>query len=502
MPLEKDVFKDLDWRKENADLGMLTTQHGRALKSAHKALGELDISDFCNDIGVYASRPFSEFQAEEIVRLGESADGIDSVVNAYLDAEKVIGQGYLPEAAKKIKKVKKCLSAYDALLATVLVESYASFMDDAVLFEKSLKKNNLVDIEQSRAVLQRTLSVYQAVSAQTRARGVHEKRRIEKKMKKYISNFENIGRINSEIMDILGRFSATEWGENNARQLRKMQNRFFRSWFFRQGIIAKCAKQHYPEGVVLAEAMSSDMDYVLANLDDVSEIRKKIRQDTANLGYYAQEIAETGVSPAGIDRIKELALSADPFEYQSIQDNLYFSSLVDAYSAKCEALTDFAASRLNHINSECVESFHEFEKSGADDMELEHLQRSFDSLGNKEYSARITLLRRKQNQTSDFFSMINYISQQDCPPKYLMLQETLLGNNGDRDWGDRLASFGCMIDDVSCSSDEEKAWLKHARYAIHEDSVRGYLRQKRAGSAYVKKVVDFALAAVDIKLSA
>lgn len=502
MSLEKDIFRDLDWRKENADLGLLTGRHGKLMKRAHTALGKVDISDFCKDLGLYAARSFYEVSADDLSRLGEAAEGIDSVLKAYLGVEAKIGTGFLPEGAKKVKKVKECLSAYDALLAAVLAESYDAFVDDAVLFEKSLKKNNLVDIEKSRAQLQGTLSVYQAVSAQTKARGVHEKRRIEKKMQKYISNFESIDRLNSEIMDILGRFSATEWGGNNERHLRKMQNRFFRGWFFRKGIIAKCSKQRYPEGVLLAEAISSDIDYVLANLQDVSEIRKKIKQDTADINCSAQEIAETGASPAGIERIKGLAVAADPFEYQSIQDNLYFSGLVDAYSAKCEALTDFAASRLKDINSVCVERFHEFEKSGAEDMELEHIQRSFDNLGNKEYSARVTLFRRKQNQTPDFFSMINYISQQECPPKYLMLQETLLGNNGERDWSDRLAAFGCMMDDVGCSSDEERAWLKHARYAIHEDSVRGYLHQKRAGSAHVKKVVDFALAAVDIKLSA
>jgi len=327
-------------------------------------------------------------------------------------------------------------------------------------------------------------------------------KKLDNKIKKYIANFARVDELSAEILDILHKFSGTEWGDNNEKQLRKMQGRFYRQWLFRKGVIAKCENARYPEGAALAEALCGDMEYVLNNLQDVSEIRKSIKRGIARFNSYAKEIAGTGASQTGIERIRELADSADSVKYQSIQDNFYFSDLVDKYVSGCEKLKDNAARRLQQVNSECIDKFQEFEKSGAEDMELEYLQRCFDCLENREYSARLTLLRRKQNQTSDFFSIINYLNKQDCPPKYLMLQQTLLGNNGERDWDDRLAAFGCMVDDVSCSSDEERAWLKHARYAIHEDSVRGYLRQKRAGSAHVKKVVDFALAAVDIKLSA
>gem|GEM_PF-5584385 len=503
---EKNVFKDLRWRKENADLGTLTTRLGRDIQEAHSNLGSLDLSAFGMLLEVYSEKHLFDIQPGEITVIEETASNVESVVNEFVKLERKIGEGYLPEAAVHVREAKDCIETYSVLLETVLVESYELFMQDSVVFEDSLKSKNLFDIEKSRAVLEKTLVLYKEIEHFAKKRGFFKKKRLDKKINKYIAEFDKVADIASEILDAEQRLCSAEWGKNNISLLEKLYRKFYNGWF-RQGIISKCEKARYPEGKSVAEALCGDIAYVLDNLADVKQTRKDLCKEVDMLDSYAQEVADATASPAGIQRIKRIVSLADPIKYSDLRDTFYFAGMVNTYVQKCAGIRELAREKAREISRACIKDYALIEAAfkrgdAVEDMELEHLQRTFDELNNHELSGRITLLRRRMNQNSGFFSMTHYLKQNSCPPGYLILWDTLLGRNGTQDWIERIAIFSKTLEGMECSSDEEKAWLKHARYAIKEDSARGYLRTKLAGSRQMKCAVDLALVAIDDKADA
>ena len=90
----------------------------------------------------------------------------------------------------------------------------------------------------------------------------------------------------------------------------------------------------------------------------------------------------------------------------------------------------------------------------------------------------------------------------DVPGNCLSLNDIMLGRDGHRDWIDRFVAFSDKLTAGACEGDDQEQWLMHVKYAMREDTIRGYLKNRVAGSAYAKSVVDRTMTAIERKLSA
>jgi hypothetical protein len=286
-----------------------------------------------------------------------------------------------------------------------------------------------------------------------------------------------------------------------------LQKRLYNGWF-KRGLISRSIRANYPEGKKIAEGLAREIGYVSGNFDEMYKIRGKVSDELVKVDTLMQEAANASASKGGVKLLKAIPNYFNPNKYASFGSTLYMGPLVKQYSEKVGQLSQMAREKTAAIDSECIADYNSFEKaiSGGkaevDDMELANLQDIFTELGNHKYADKLTILRKKNGGDSqEFFSMMNYLIELDeVPGSCLSLNDVMLGRDGHRDWIDRFSAFSKKLSGVRRDKGQEP-WLNHVRYAVREDTIRGYLRQRIAGSDYAKSVVNSTIAAIDKKLS-